>query len=139
MLPALLLPTVLALGPAPADVLHAWDERRAAAWARGDVAGLRSLYAPGSVAGRRDATMLRAWSARGMRVSGLRMQLLRVHVRARTPAALVLEVTDRVAGGIAVPGLLTLPRDLPTRHVVTLRQLEGEWRVCSVLSPARSG
>src|SRR4051794_41978049 len=72
--------------------------------------------------------MLRAWSARGMRVSGLRMQLLRVHVRARTPAALVLEVTDRVAGGIAVPGLLALPRDLPTRHVVTLRQLEGEWR-----------
>jgi hypothetical protein len=140
VLPALLLPTVLALGPAvPADVLHAWDERRADAWAAGDVAGLRSLYTTGSVAGRRDTAMLRAWSLRGLRVNGLRMQLLRVDVRAHTPTRLVLDVTDRVAGGVAVPGPVALPRDAATRHVVTLRRVAGEWRVSAVLSRARPG
>ena len=130
----LLLPAVLALGPAPADVLHAWDERRAAAWEHGDAAGLRSLYTDGSVAGRRDVAMLRAWSGRGLRVGGLRTQLLRVDARARTPYRLVLGVTDRVAGGVAVPGRVALPRDRPTRHVVTLRRVAGEWRVSSVRS-----
>jgi hypothetical protein len=140
VLPALLLPTVLALGPVmPADVLHSWDERRAAAWAAGDVAGLRSLYTTGSMAGRRDAAMLRAWSLRGLRVSGLRMQLLCVEVRARTPTRLVLDVTDRVAGGVAVPGRVALPRDAATRHVVTLRRVAGEWRVSAVFSRARPG
>jgi hypothetical protein len=127
----LLLPVVLALGPQPADVLHAWDDRRAAAWSAGDVAGLRALYTDGSVAGRRDAAMLRAWTARGLRVSGLRMQLLDVDARARGPGRLSVCVTDRLAGGVAVPGALALPRDAPTRHVVTLRRVAGEWRVSS--------
>ena len=141
MLP-LLLPAVLLAGPAPGDVLHAWDERRAAAWADGDVAGLRALYTDGSVAGRRDAAMLRAWSARGLRVDGLRTQLLRVEVRVGTPGRLVLAVTDRVVGGVAggvagggaVPAGVALPRDAPTRHVVTLRRVAGEWRVSAVRS-----
>lgn len=131
MLP-LLLPAVLALGPTPAAVLHAWDEQRSAAWADGDVAELRSLYAPGSRAGRADAAMLRAWRARGLRVEGLRSQLLAVDVRRRTAARLVLEVTDRMTGGVAVPGGWSLPGDLPSRHVVTLRRVAGEWRVASV-------
>jgi hypothetical protein len=66
------------------------------------------------------------------------MQLLRVEVRARTPYRLVLGVTDRVAGGVAVPGRVALPRDRPTRHVIVLRRVAGEWRVSSV-SPARPG
>lgn len=130
----LLLPAVLALGPAPVDVLHAWDDRRAAAWASSDAGELRSLYTAASVAGRRDVAMLRAWSARGLRVTGLRTQLLRVDVRVGTPDRLVLGVTDRVAGGIAVPAGVALPRDAPTRHVVTLRRVAGEWRVSSVRS-----
>ena len=130
----LLLPAVLALGPAPADVLHAWDERRAAAWAAADAPGLRSLYTAGSVAGRRDVAMLRAWSGRGLRVTGLRTQLLRVETRARTPYRLVLGVTDRLADGVVVPGRVALPRDRPTRHLVTLRRVAGEWRVSSVRS-----
>ncbi|GAA1150001.1 hypothetical protein [Nocardioides aquiterrae] len=133
MLP-LLLPAVLALGPQPADVLHAWDERRAAAWSAGDAAGLRTLYTSGSVAGRRDVAMLRVWTARGLRVAGMRTQLLRVSVRAQAPARLVLEVTDRVIGGVAVPGAVPLPRDRPTGHVVTFRRVAGEWRVSSVRS-----
>jgi hypothetical protein len=134
----LLLATLLGLGPVPPDpaaVLHDWDDRRAAAWAAGDVGALRALYTPGSAAGRADVAMLRAWRARGLRVTGLRMQLLAVHVRLRAPDRLVLVVTDRLAGGVVVPGPLGLPRDLPSRHVVTMRRVAGEWRV----SRARPG
>lgn len=116
----------LVLALAPVDVLHAWDERRAEAWAAGDVARLRSLYAVGSPTGRADAAMLRAWEDRGLRVEGMEMQLLSVQVRRRTPDVLVLDVVDRLVG----PALL--PSDLPTRHVVTMRVVAGEWRVVAV-------
>jgi len=116
----------LVLALAPVDVLHAWDERRAEAWAAGDVPGLRSLYAEDSGAGRADAAMLRAWEARGLRVEGMEMQLLSVEVRRRTPEVLVLDVVDRLVGGAL------LPRDLPTRHVVTMRVVAGTWRVVEV-------
>jgi hypothetical protein len=130
LLPAV-LPMVLA-GPAPVDVLHTWDDRRAAAWAAGDPAALGDLYTDGSAAGRRDVAMLRAWDAHGLRVAGLHTQLLAVEVRSRTPGRLVLDVTDRVVGAVVVPGRIALPRDRPSRHVVTLRLVAGEWRVSSV-------
>ncbi|GAB3195225.1 hypothetical protein GCM10027062_01700 [Nocardioides hungaricus] len=130
-----MLPLILTLALAPVAVLDRWDEQRAAAWATGDVAALRALYTPGSSAGRRDAAMLREWSARGLRVDGLRMQLIDVDVRRRTPDRLVLAVTDRLAGGVAEPGGLALPWDRPSRHVVTLRVVAGEWRV-SAVAPA---
>ncbi|MDP3894593.1 hypothetical protein, partial [Nocardioides sp.] len=38
-------------GRSPVALLHAWDRRRAAAWAAGDAAALRALYVPGSIAG----------------------------------------------------------------------------------------
>lgn len=133
-----MLPLVLTLAVSPVAVLHGWDEQRADAWAAADVPALRALYAPGSVAGRRDVAMLRAWSARGLRVDGLRTQLLDVDVRRRTPDRLVLAVTDRLAGGVAEPAGLALPRDRPSRHVVVLRVVEGEWRV-SAVRPARPG
>lgn len=141
MIADLLLPAAVALGPSPAEVLHAWDDRRAAAWSAGDVAALRDLYTPGSAAGRADAAMLRAWTRRDLLVSGLRMQLLVVVVRDRAPSRLVLDVTDRLVGGVTEPGGLALPRDRPSRHVVTLRVVAGEWRVSSVstVSAARSG
>lgn len=119
------LPELL-LALTPVDVLHAWDEQRAAAWAAGDVAGLRSLYVAGSPAGDADSAMLRAWRERGLRVEGMEMQLLSVQVRRRAPDLLVLDVVDRVVGGAL------LPADLPTRHVVTLRMVDGEWRVAGV-------
>lgn len=116
----------LALALAPVDVLRAWDEHRSEAWASGDVAGLRSLYTAGAAAGRADAAMLRAWEERGLRVTGMEMQLLSVQVRRRTADRLVLDVVDRLVGGAH------LPADRPTRHVVTLRVVAGEWRVAGV-------
>jgi hypothetical protein len=121
--------------PATASaVLHDWDDRRAAAWSAGDVAGLDALYVPGSAAGRTDVAMLRAWSARGLVVQGMRMQLLDLDVRRASDARLDLVVTDRLGGAVAVgPGVrLPLPRDGVTSRRVVLVQREGEWRVADV-------
>lgn len=120
--------------PDPMAVLHAWDVRRARAWARGDRQALRELYVPGSTAGRRDVAMLAAWHERGLRVRGMRMQLLAAQVRARSAGRLVVVVTDRLAGGVAVgPATrLPLPRDAASTRTVVLRRVAGEWRVAEV-------
>jgi hypothetical protein len=122
-----------------AAVLHAWDERRAAAWASGHPGGLRPLYVRGSAAGRVDADMLRAWRDRGLRVEGMRMQLLRVDVRRSSRSRLELVVTDRLASGVAVGAgvRVPLPRDAASTRTLTLRKVAGEWRVSSVVGQAR--
>ena len=119
-----------------AALLHAWDVRRARAWCDGDVAGLRVLYVPGSRAGERDVSMLRAWLRRGLRVRALSTQLLEVHVRGRTPDRLAVVVTDRVSGLARAPGAepVALPADLPTRRVVVLQRDAGRWLVAAVHS-----
>ena len=128
---------------APADasaVLHGWDDRRAAAWASGDPAALRSLYAPGSPAGRADAAMLGKWHRRGLRVEGIRMQVLEVDVRRAEADRLVLVVTDRLVGAVAVgPGVrLPLPRDGFTTRRVVLVRTGGAWRVAQSVEGARA-
>lgn len=120
-----------------ASVLHAWDDARAAAYARGDPAALRRLYVPGSSAGLRDAKVLRAYAERGLVVRGLRTQVLALQVLASDPGRVKLKVTDRRSGGRAVGrGLrVLLPHDAPSTRVVVLRSGavgEGKWRVVSV-------
>ena len=121
-----------------AAVLHDWDVRRARAWAAADVAGLRGLYVAGSRAGRRDVAMLRAWTGRGVRVRDLTTQLLAVHVRSRTDQRLVLDVTDRLVGAVAVGGAVggavrtRLPADAPSAREIVLVRDRGRWRVESV-------
>jgi hypothetical protein len=119
----------------PIEILRSWDTRRAAAWARGDPRGLRRLYTPGSVAGRRDLAMLRAWVARGLVVRGLHTQLLAVRVRGHTGSTWTLLVTDRLAGGVAAGASVRrpLPRDQATTRIVRLRRVHGIWRVEAVL------
>lgn len=116
-----------------AGVLAAWDTERGAAWAAGDVRRLRSLYTSGSVAGRRDAAMLRRWLDRDLVVTGLRTQVLSLHELHRSADRWVLTVTDRVVGGVAI-GATTqpLPRDAPSTRAVTLRLVGDEWLVASV-------
>lgn len=136
----LLLAAVLTVltpsGPAPsgaaaADVLHAWDARRAAAWADADPTALRSLYTDRSAAGRTDVAMLRTWRARGLRVTGMRTQLLAVQVRRTSASRLVLVVTDRLVAGVAVgpTGRFPLPTDRASTRLVVLRRVGGEWRM----------
>jgi hypothetical protein len=119
-------------------VLRGWDVRRAAAWAAGDEAGLTALYTHGSAAGRHDRAMLRRYLARGLRVRGLRMQVLAGAVRTRTHDRIALVVTDRVAHAMAVGrGVrVALPRDRASRRTVVLRRVGGQWRVARVWAQA---
>ncbi|MGZ5418461.1 MAG: hypothetical protein ACXWDI_14935 [Nocardioides sp.] len=115
------------------EVLRAWDEARAAAYASGSTAALRELYA-GS-AGAADARLLRSYLHRGYRVEGMRTQLLDVTVRAHRPGTWQLRVTDRLAGGAAVSRdeRIGLPRDRASTRTVRLeRGPDGRWRVASV-------
>lgn len=125
------------------EVLRDWDSARTAAWAAGDDDGLARLYTPGSVAGGRDVAMLRAWTARGVRVTELDTQVLRLQVLVERERRLVLVVTDRVA--LVRAAGVALPDDRPsTRRIVLVRAPAGRagpgWRVASVSPepPARS-
>lgn len=117
-----------------AEVVRAWDAARGAAWAGGDLEALAALYVPGSAAGRRDVTMLRAWVGRGLVVTGMSTQLLAVRELRRTPDRWRLEVTDRLTGAVAVGGGVEqpLPSDAATTRRVELRMHDGTWLVSSV-------
>jgi hypothetical protein len=117
------------------EVLRAWDDRRAAAWAAGDPTLLARLYTRGSSAGAADLALLGRYRARGLVVRGMRMQLLRVRVLTSRPRLVVLEVTDRLASAVAYAptgGARRLPRDVATVHEVVLRRVEGQWRMARV-------
>jgi hypothetical protein len=116
----------------PAAVLADWDERRAAAWAEGDVDALRRLYVDGSRTGAADVRLLRHYVARGLVVEGLATQVLGLDVVERTSSRLVLVVTDRVVGGRAVGGGATriaLPADRASSRRVELVRRGGRWLV----------
>lgn len=125
---------VATVGPDARSVLAAWDDRRAAAWAAGDVGALRRLYVAGSAAGRHDAALLARWTARGLRVTGLELELLEVSELRTGDDRLELRVTDRVAAGRAVGRGVDrpLPSDGPTTRRVTLVRTAGAWRVAEV-------
>ncbi len=127
--------------PPPVQVLTAWDAQRAEAWARGDPKLLATLYTRGSVAGRHDRAMLRAWASRGLAVRDLRTQLLAVHELRHTASTWTLLVTDRLVSGEAVGSGVRrpLPRDGASTRVVRLRLVAGEWRVAAVRAGRPAG
>jgi hypothetical protein len=115
-------------------VLHRWDARRAAAWASGSPQRLRALYVRGSSTGAADVRLLRRYRSRGLRVTGMRTQVLDARVLAARPGRCTLRVTDRLASAVAVHhGRATrLPRDAAGATVVTLVHQAGVWRVARV-------
>lgn len=122
-------------------VLRAWDRRRSRAWASGDPASLRALYAVGSRSGRRDRALLAAYADRGLRVTGLRTQVLGLRLSGCAADRLRVVVTDRMLGGVAVGRHVRtrLPTDRPSTWTVSLVRASGEWRVAEVqASPAAS-
>lgn len=122
------------------EVLHAWDRRRASAWAAGDVRSLARLYVGGSRTGARDVRELQRWRERHLRVVGLRTQVSALRLRRRSPERLTLVVTDRTVGGVAVGGRhrVGLPRSAWATHRITLHRVRGTWRVSEVRAqPAR--
>lgn len=118
-------------------VLRRWDRSRAAAYASGDVAALRRLYAPGSWAGARDVRVLREYAERGLVVRGLRMQVLEAELLSGDPGVLRLQVVDRLARGVVTgPGQgrapVQLQRSQPLTRVITFNDIGGRWAVRSV-------
>lgn len=139
LLVALLLPVPAEAGArtdlvAALEVLHAWDARRAEAWARDDVTALGSLYVRGSRAGAADVGLLRAYEARGAVVRRLVTQVFAVQVLGRDASTLRLRVLDRVAGGEVVQhGHTTaLSSSLPVARTIDLRRVARVWRVEAV-------
>ena len=120
-------------------VLRDWDDRRAAAYASGDVGALRQLYAVGSEAGARDVRLLRSYVARGLAVDGVRQQLLGVRVLDVAPHRITARVRDRLADASIRVGdeRLRLPQDRPSTNDVVLVRQDDEWRVWSVDRPRR--
>jgi hypothetical protein len=116
-------------------ILHAWDADRARAYGAGRPGRLRELYVPGSSAGRADVELLRRYHRRGLSVTGMRTQVLAVAVLEHRAGRWRLHVTDRLVGAVAVGrgGRLTLPRDRPSVHDITLMRAGQEWRVDGVL------
>jgi hypothetical protein len=121
-------------------VLTAWDRRRATAWAAGDAAALEALYVAGSRTGARDVRALAHWHRRGLRVVGLRQQVVASEVLARSPGRYVLRVTERTVDAVAVgrPHRVGLPDSAWRTHRVVLRRAGGVWRVVEARAqPAR--
>jgi len=121
----------------PLSVLRTWDRQRAAAYAEGDPAALRALYRPGSDVGDRDVRLLRTYAARGLRVTGLQAQVLAADLLIRRPDRLVLAVTERVTGAVAVGGggRVRLPQGVPRYRVVVLVRRGDRWVVADVRAP----
>jgi hypothetical protein len=121
-------------------ILHAWDADRSTAYASGRAAPLRELYVPGSSAGRADVELLRRYHRRGLRVTGMRTQVLSLAVLVHRADLWRLRVTDRLVGAVAVGhgSRTTLPRDLPSAHEITLMRADhGKWRVAGVREVSR--
>lgn len=124
---------------APRRVLAAWDRDRARAWARGDAEALARLYTPTSRVAISDVANLRRWTARGIRVSGLQTQVLAFDVVTQSQSRLVLVVTDRARGGVAVGarGSRELPTDRASTRRLVLVKVSGRWLVSGVRDLAR--
>ncbi|RLV49116.1 hypothetical protein D9V37_11140 [Nocardioides mangrovicus] len=132
-------PVAAALGaPAPSSpalvALHRWDAARARAWASGEPAALRRLYVPGAAAGRADVALLRRYLARGLVVTGMSQQVLAVRVTRAGTDRLVLRVTDRLVGAVAVSvsAHQPLPASAPLTRRLELRRVGEEWRMATI-------
>jgi hypothetical protein len=131
-------PSGRSTGAVALAVLHAWDADRAAAYGAGSPERLRGLYVAGSGAGRADLDLLRRYHRRGLRVTGMRTQVLSLAVLEHRTGLWRLRITDRLVGAVAVGdgGRMLLPRDRPSEHEVTLMRGEGgRWRVAGVRAP----
>ncbi len=112
-------------------VLRAWDSARSRAFARGDGAALADLYVAGSRTGAADRAVLRAYRDRGLRVTGMRMQVLSATAMRESQSRIVLLVTDVLTDAVAVAGAerWPLPHDRPSTRRVVLVRIGGQWRV----------
>ena len=118
--------------PYAVRVLRAWDVRRSLAYARGDLVTLAELYVAGSRTGAADRAVLRGYRDRGLRVTGMRTQVLAARVLRESGRRLVLLVTDVLVDAVAGDrgrARWALPHDRPSTRRVVLVHEDGAWRV----------
>jgi hypothetical protein len=116
-------------------VLNRLDDQRATAFARGDPHLLEAVYAARSAALDADRATLAAYRSRGLRLIGVRMQVLALRVVSTSQRRVVLHVVDRLDRVSAVDGAglrTVLPADRPSAHRMVLAQRAGGWRVAAV-------
>jgi hypothetical protein len=116
-------------------VLRRLDERRNRGFAHADPRLLHQIYVPGSGLLARDARVIEAYAHRDLRIVGLRMTILALHVVRQSTSTAILSVVDRISHARAVDGAgrsRELPHDRPTAHRVTLRHLSGGWRIAAI-------
>ncbi|MBC7633347.1 hypothetical protein [Aeromicrobium sp.] len=108
------------------------DEVRAEAFATADSGLLREVYVRGSSGLKVDAAMIAAYHRRGARVLDADMRVLSCRVLRASSSRARLDVVDRLAQARVQwdDGSTTaLPRDQPSRRVVTLVRTSDGWRI----------
>jgi hypothetical protein len=108
------------------------DAVRAEAFATGDPRLLAEVYVNGSRAQRVDSAAIRDYARRDARVVGAELQILSCRLLSSTDRRVRLDVVDRLgAARVEWDDGTTrrLPRDLPTRRVVTLVRTTEGWRI----------
>ena len=133
--------------PSPTSVVHAraaspdWsavldrlDRKRERAYAAEDPALLRAVYVSGSPVLRHDLATLRAYSDRGVRLTGVRLRSLDVEPLGRSGPYVRLHVVDQLDRPTAhgADGTVRLPRDRATVRVIVLRDATDGWRIAAV-------
>ncbi|WP_262851836.1 hypothetical protein [Mumia quercus] len=117
------------------DRLAVLDDGRSSAFVRADPSLLDDVYAPGSRLRAQDASLIERYAARGLEISDVRFEVLRLGVERVSQRRTVLRVVDRLEPvRVRHPGgaWRTLPRDGPTdRRVVLVRTPVG-WRIQTV-------
>ena len=139
-----LIAAVRALSPTPEDQwttrLSELDEIRAEAFATSDAGLLDGVYLRGSRALDIDAATIDDYWRRGGRVAGAGMRVISCHVLAASSSRARLDVIDRLGSARIVwqdGSTSALPRDEPSRRVITLVRTAEGWRIAGV-SPRRS-
>ncbi|MCW2838699.1 MAG: hypothetical protein JWR55_182 [Aeromicrobium sp.] len=132
----LLLVAVRALSPSADDQwatrLTELDRVRAEAFAQADLSRLDDVYVADSRARRADAASIGAYARRDGRVTGAELRILSCHVVRSSSDRTQLDVTDQLGDARVVWGdgsLTDLPRDRPTRRLVTLERTPDGWRI----------
>ncbi|MDR7087220.1 hypothetical protein J2X11_002059 [Aeromicrobium panaciterrae] len=115
-----------------AGVLGELDDVRAQAFANADPALLSEAYVRASSARKADAALIRDYRSRGAQVVGADFIVLSCKVKSASADRVSLIVVDRLAPAHVEWDDGTtrrLPRDLPTRRVVTLILTSHGWRI----------
>jgi hypothetical protein len=130
------LVAVRALSPAPDDrwatTLTDLDRVRAEAFAQADPSRLDAVYVADSRARRTDAASIEAYARREGRVAGAELRILTCHVVRSSPDRVQLDVVDQLGDARVVWGDGTsthLPRDQPSRRLVTVERTPEGWRI----------